>query len=197
MRILSSLNRIYCEDIYLFERFQTYDMKKIRLLFLFSKIKAGKKEYFEEFYRLTKGAVWYVIRKYVGETFLAEDVMQEAYLTFLNKSHLVKGDPLPYLCSIAKNKAIDCLKKDAKIDKNALPEDLPLSTFDSYESDAPLLQLCKNKLDEEEFFILEHTVIYGYTRVDVAKLTGKPVSTVNRQYNKILDKIRIFSKEVY
>lgn len=57
-------------------------MKKLKLKLLLLKLKAGKKEYFDEFYRLTKGAVWYVITKYVPRRFFAEDVMQEAYISF-------------------------------------------------------------------------------------------------------------------
>ena len=49
----------------------------------------------------------------------------------------------------------------------------------------------------EEFFILENTVIYGYTRVEVAAMLKKPVSTVNRQYNALLKKAKEMAKEAY
>ncbi len=172
-------------------------MNKLRLQYLLSKLKAGKKEYFDEFYRLTKGAVWYVVGKYLKDEFGAEDVMQDAYISFLNNLERVKDDPLPYLCGIAKNKALDVLKKDVRIDKSLQPEDLQLSVCDDYEFDAPLLQTCKKKLSKEEYFILEHTVILGYTRVAVAEMIDKPVSTVNRNYNKMLVKIKEIAKEVY
>lgn len=172
-------------------------MGKLKRIYLLSKLKAGKREYFDEFYELTKGAVWYVVRKYVRQDFFAEDVMQDVYVSFLNNMQNVVGDPLPYLCGMAKNRALDSIKKDAKVDKNQLPEDLPFATADEYETDNVLLQTCKKRLSEEEYFILEHTVVFGYTRVAVAEMMDKPISTVNRKYNDILKKVKILAKEVY
>ena len=172
-------------------------MKKLRLKILLSKLKAGKKEYFDEFYELTISAVWYVVKKIVPERFFAEDIVQETYVAFLNNLQSVNDDPLPYLCSIAKNRALDSIKKENRIDKSSPFEDLTLSTVDKYEVDFPLLEECKRKLDDEEYFILEQTVIFGYTRVAVAKMLNKPVPTVNRKYNRILKKVAILAKEVY
>lgn len=171
-------------------------MNKLKLKHLLSGLKAGKKEYFEEFYRLTKGAVWYSVLRYVKSRHHAEDVLQDTYIAFLNHLDSVWGDPLPYLCTIAKNKALDSIKKDAKLDKAPLPEDMPAET-DENSFDTPLLDLCRKRLTEEDFYILENTVLFGYTRVDVAKALGKPVSTVNRRYNEILKKIKKFATEIY
>lgn len=172
-------------------------MTKLRLKRLLSKLKEGKKEYFNEFYALTKGAVWYVIAKYVTVRFYAEDVMQDAYVAFLNNLDKVDGDPLPYLCRIASNKALDAVKKESRTDKSAQPEDYNSGVCDTYGFDAPLLNLCKEKLNDEEYFILENTVVFGYKRVEVATMLGKPVSTVNRKYNDILVKVKKLAKEVY
>ncbi len=171
-------------------------MNKLKLKHLLSGLKAGKKEYFEEFYRLTKGAVWYSVLRYVKSRHHAEDVLQDTYIAFLDHLDSVRGDPLPYLCTIAKNKALDSIKKDAKLDKAPLPEDMPAET-DENSFDTPLLDLCRKRLTEEDFYILENTVLFGYTRVDVAKALGKPVSTVNRRYNEILKKIKKFATEIY
>ncbi len=171
-------------------------MNKLRLKHLLSGLKAGKKEYFEEFYRLTKGAVWYSVLRYVKSRHHAEDVLQDTYIAFLDHLDAVRGDPLPYLCTIAKNKALDSIKKDAKLDKAPLSEDMPAET-DENSFDTPLLDLCRKRLTEEDFYILENTVLFGYTRVDVAKALGKPVSTVNRRYNEILKKIKKFATEIY
>lgn len=171
-------------------------MNNLRVKILLHKLKAGKTEYFDEFYRLTKGAVWYVVHKYVYDRFDAEDVMQDAYVSFLTNLGAVSGNPVPYLCTVAKNKALDKIKKDSKIDKSSPFEELRLGAEDNY-SDGTLIEECRKKLDEEEFFIIEQTVIIGYNRVEVAKMLNKPVSTVNRKYNQILKKIKIIAKGVY
>ena len=172
-------------------------MKYLRLRLLLEKLKSGKREYFDEFYGLTKMSVYYLVKKYLFDDFAVEDVMQEAYISFLYSLDKVIGNPLPYLIQIAKNKALDHLRKDSKTDKSVQAEDLNIGKADEYESEFPLLHECRKRLDEEEFFILENTVIFGYTRVDVAKMLDKPVSTVNRKYNAILSKIKKFHKEAY
>ena len=210
VRISGVPDRIYNENFITnaHQRISTYinayrtqakkgSMSRIKLRRLLSKLKAGKKEYFEEFYTLTKGAVWYVARKYVKERFFAEDIVQDSYISFLNNLSSVKGDPLPYLCSIAKNKALDSIKKESGIDKSVTPEDLQFAVSDNYATEAPLLETCRKNFSEEEFFILENTVIYGYTRVEVAAMLKKPVSTVNRQYNALLKKTKEMAKEAY
>lgn len=199
MIISAILNRIFCDNITekpTAQRPQNRKMNNLRVKILLHKLKAGKTEYFDEFYRLTKGAVWYVVRKYVYDRFDAEDVMQDAYVSFLTNLGAVSGNPVPYLCTVAKNKALDKIKKDSKIDKSSPFEELRLGAEDNY-SDGTLIEECRKKLDEEEFFIIEQTIIIGYNRVEVAKMLNKPVSTVNRKYNQILKKIKIIAKGVY
>lgn len=172
-------------------------MSKHRLKTLLSELKAGKKEYFDEFYSLTKGAVWHAVRKIVVGRFDAEDVVQEAYVSFLTNIAAVKDDPLPYLVQTAKNKALDHLRRERKTDKSVAIEDVRVQAFDEYPSHGSLLDVCKKALDEEEFFILEQAVVFGYTRVEIARTMNKPVSTVNRKYNEVLRKLKKIGREAY
>ena len=79
-------------------------MSRLKLKWLLSKLKAGKKEYFEEFYTLTKGAVWYVVRKYVMERFFAEDIVQDSYIS--EQSFVGKRRPVAVFM-------LDCEKQGA------------------------------------------------------------------------------------
>lgn len=169
----------------------------IKINFILNKLKEGKKDYFDEFYNLTKAAVFYTVKKYLKVDYAAEDIMQETYISFLENLRGVKGDPVPYLITIAKNKSLDYLKKESKIDRTDDIGDLSLSVEDTKKSEFVLLDLCRRKLNDEDFKILELSVVYGYKRVEVAKMLDKPVSTVNRRYNDILKKLKTFYKEAY
>ena len=48
-------------------------MRQKRISFLIRQLKAGKKEFFDEFYETTRPAVFYIIRKYTADFALAED----------------------------------------------------------------------------------------------------------------------------
>lgn len=167
---------------------------------LIGKLKRGKQEYFDEFYELTKGAVYYKIKSYGSvDSAAAEDIMQETYVSFLKHidSADENGNPLAYLLTIAGNKTIDELRKNGRFDKEIDPEELNIKTTEVYSHDMPLVETCRKKLSPEDFGLLELTVIYGYKRTEVAKMLDKPISTVNRRYNDLLKKIKIFYGEAY
>lgn len=168
-------------------------MNYARLKTLLEKLKNGQREYFEEFYNLTKSAVYYTARVYFADDFSVEDVMQDAYYSFLTNIHKVSGNPLPYLLQTVKNKALDVIKKDKRLDKTIEIESFNIS--EEEKEKFPFLSVLKEKLDDEEFFILERTVIMGYKRVEVAKMMNKPVSTVNRKYNSVINKIKKIYRE--
>ena len=137
-------------------------VKREKITAVFKKLKHGKTEYFDEFYKLTKTSVYFTIRKFSRDEFFIEDAMQDAYVSFLKNLGAVKDDPLPYLITTSKNKALDHIKRDGKIDKTVEVETLTHSSEDTYKCDFPLLNKCREILSEEEFFILENVAILGY-----------------------------------
>ena len=169
-------------------------MGELRLKTLIVKLKKGRREYFDEFYELTKKSVYFTVRSLSTDKFFIEDVMQDAYVSFLTNLNKVDGNPLPYLIEIAKNKALDAIKKNNKVDTSIEIETLNLAAAET-ETDFPFLNRLKKQLTEEEYFILEKTVFMGFRRVEVAKMLNKPVPTVNRKYHVVLNKIKKMYKE--
>ena len=172
-------------------------VKREKIKSVFKKLKNGKQEYFDEFYKLTKTSVYFTVRKFSRDEFFIEDAMQDAYVSFLKNICSVKDDPLPYLIVTAKNKALDRIRLDGKIDKTVEIENLVNATEDTYKSDFPLLNKCREILSDEEFFILENVAILGYRQTEVAEMLGKPLTTVNYNYKIILKKLRTIKKEAY
>lgn len=175
-------------------------MNDRRLLFLIKKLKQGKKEYFDEFYALTKGRVYYKVKSCgITDGALVEDVMQETYLSFLK--NLSKTDesrnPLAYLLTIAGNKGIDELRRRKRTDGNVCADELTLKAEHTYTHDTPLLELCYKKLSREELKLLETVFIYGYKRIEAAELLKLPVSTVYRRYDELIKKLKILREEAY
>ena len=188
-------------------------MKKHKLKMLVKKLKEGKSEYFDEFYDLTKVAVFCVIKKFITDNALVQDLMQDTYIKFLNSLHKIDSsyNPFSYLLMIAKNKAIDEIRKNGRVDYvdfedtldnitsiNANKIAVELTEDDNtFTYNSPLLKYCKENLSGEDFKILEMTTIFGYKRVEVAEMLNIPKSTLNWKYNQILKKVKEFYKEVY
>ena len=188
-------------------------MKKHKLESLVEKLKEGKSEYFDEFYDLTKVSVYCVIKKVVNDNALVQDLMQETYIKFLNSLHKIDSNynPFSYLLMIARNKAIDELRKSGRIDYVDFEDTLDNVTSininkiaveltdddNAVPNDFPLLKYCKEHLSSEDYKILEMTTLLGYRRVEVAEMLNIPKSTLNWRYNQILKKVKSFYKEVY
>ena len=163
---------------------------------LIEELRQGKQEYFNSFYDLTKNAVFYTIKKIVGNCDIASDVMQDTYIAFFNSINSIdkSKNAYSYLLTIARNKSINEYKKVVRVEYVDFLETIP---YEAGELDAPLLDYCKQNLSLEEFSMLEWFIIYGYKQVEIAKLLNKPVSTVNWQYQQLLKKINKYYKEVY
>ncbi|MEG1751643.1 MAG: sigma-70 family RNA polymerase sigma factor [Clostridia bacterium] len=160
------------------------------------KLKQDTYKHFEEFYDLTKVGVFYTIKKICFDRSLIEDVMQDTYLLFLRNLHKIDltSNPYSYLLTIAHNTAINKIKSQKPSvnvsDYENIFQSLP-------QNGTPLLNLCQNKLKPDDWKIIELCIVYGYKRVEVAKMLNKPISTINWQYNNCLKQIKNLYKEVY
>ena len=133
-------------------------MDRAKVTSLVFKLKEGQKEYFDEFYAQTSAAAFYLAKKYCGAS-EAEDVMQEAYLSFLANIHKVDPsyNPVSYLLGIVKSGRTDVF------DHTQTSE---LSVFDNYDEGYPLLDRCKKLFCEEDFTLFELIIVYGYKQKD-------------------------------
>ena len=163
---------------------------------LTKQIKKGSTEAFDLLYDATKNGVYYIIKSIVKDYSLAEDIMQDTYISFMNKIEDIdlKGNIYSYLLTTAKNKALNEVKKGERLVGVDYLENMECPEVDNF---TPLLDFAKKHLDEYEWKIVKLTIIDGYRRVEVAKIIHKPVATVNWQYNKILKKLEKMYKEVY
>ena len=173
-------------------------MLKEKVARAIKQLKKGKTEYFDEIYDLTRASVYYVIRGVLKDSYLVEDAMQETYVAFLNSVAKIDDEqnPLSCLLHIAKNKALDEARRMTRA-AGANIDDVEIATSDVTVSDLPLLEHARQNLSDDEIRILELTTIYGYRRVEVAKMLGEPISTINWKYNKLIKKVKTFYGEVY
>lgn len=77
---------------------------------------SGNMKYFEEFYEETKKSVFYNIYAVVQDYQIAEDILQETYIKFLNNitKLRVSLNPLGYLFKISMNLSYDYAKNRKK-----------------------------------------------------------------------------------
>ena len=81
---------------------------KEKLAKLVIDIQNGKEKSFDLFYNETKNIVYHYVRTILSDNETMKDVMQETYFSFFENIEKlsVSGNPLAYLITTAKNKAI-------------------------------------------------------------------------------------------
>ena len=157
--------------------------KKTVLGFINGNQEAISKVYFEY-----KNLMYFVIANYITSQNDADDVFSEAFTKALeNKEKIKETDGLKsYLCSIAKNEAINYLKKEKAI--------ISVDTIDEMYGEADyhntLLNDIEPLLSNKETIIVYYRAVFDYSWSEIVELTGIPESTARRIYTNVKEKLR-------
>jgi RNA polymerase sigma-70 factor (ECF subfamily) len=150
-------------------------------------------------------SVYLFIFKLVGNKEDSEDIVQETFIKAWQK--LSKFDTeknfKTWLFSIAKNTAVDKLRKKKSINFSSLnieeesdfeanlidQEDLPDELFEKKESEENLKSALL-KLSENQRFIIYLHINEELTFEEIAEIINKPMNTVKSQYRRAISKLK-------
>jgi len=151
---------------------------------LIARMRAGDQSAMADLYDRYSGVVYGVALRVLASTTAAEDVVQEIFLQLWRKPQAFdaeRGRLAPWLAVIARNRAIDHLRK------RPVEEDidvLPISTGVNLEEDAAR-KLAVEKvrgalalLPQDQRKALEMAYFEGMTHTEIAGKTGDPLGTV-------------------
>lgn len=160
---------------------------------LIEEYKRGKKSVFNMIYELTYRPIYYAVYYILREKASSEDILQDTYLTALNKLDMYKiGTNFQgWLVQIGKNLAINHLKRSQReipydFDKN--PSLIGQYTME--EGNYNIIGIAKKILSEDEFSIVMLISVEGYKRRELADMYNIPISTVTWKYQQSLDKLK-------
>lgn len=155
-------------------------------------------EAFEAIYEASKRAVYAMIFSIVHERIVAEDLMQDTYMTMIEKIHQYKRGHnfLTWLLVIARNKALDHLrahKKETLVDIEIV-ENLGSNVLAKGEENAIVQDMLSRLTDiEKQIFLLYLSENLKFS--EIAKLLIMPLGTVLWHYNKAKTKIKNYKEE--
>lgn len=147
---------------------------------------------FDAFYAETKKSVYFTILNILIDPNLTEDIMQETYMTFLQKIDLVDTDKnvKSYLLTIARNLSINLYHKRKH---EVLSDELVHLAPSEEDHDDPEVLEILQLLGEAEREVVTQRVINDLKFKDIARITNKPLGTVLWLYQK---GIRILREKV-
>ena len=171
---------------------------------LLARIAAAKDQAaFAALYSATKAKLFSTVLLIVRRWDLAEDIIQEVYARIWLNAHSYRassGSPMTWMIAIARNLAIDTLRKSAReiyVDDTellALPSDLPtaVETIEAAEDQRRIAEQQQRvlsalqALDPQRRDLVIAAYIHGESREQLSKRAGVPVNTVKTWIRRAL-----------
>lgn len=159
------------------------------------KLQEGDTNALATIYDLTNKGVFTFILPIVKDYAIAEDVMEQTYITVYEKIGLYKEktNGRNWILTIAKNLAINEFNKSKKIVDYDYNEEglMPEGLYNLDENlETPTIKLANEILDETEFKILIMYAVGDYKHREIAEMLHLPLGTVTWKYKHALEKIR-------
>ncbi len=170
------------------------------LVWLLAAVAKGDQAAFERLYGATRAKLYGVVLRILRRADLADEVMQETYLKIWNSAGRFDpavASPITWMLAIARNRAIDIVRKKAEISIEEEPEVMDVAA----ESPDPLakreiseeltrLLACMGALDEERRRLVLLAYYSGWSRDQLAAKFDKPVNTIKTWLRRALSDIR-------
>ena len=164
-----------------------------------SRIATGDRAAFTTLYAATSAKLYGVVVRILGRRELAEEVLQETYARIWQRAAEYDpsiGSPITWMVTIARNRALDEVKRKPMRSLEEFPEvlqipndDDPLADHERNE-DRRRLQACLDRLEAERSEVLRLAYYYGMTREEIASRVNRPVSTVKTWLRRTLAQLK-------
>ncbi|HEY5064069.1 MAG TPA: sigma-70 family RNA polymerase sigma factor [Xanthobacteraceae bacterium] len=175
-------------------------LTQAELVWLLAAVAKGDQAAFERLYSATRAKLYGVLLRILGKPELADDVMQETYLKvwkMAGKFDPTIASPITWMVAIARNRAIDIVRKKADVSVEDSPEAMgvaaeappPLARREMTEELRRLLS-CLGKLDPEKQRIVLLAYYSGWSREQLAQKLDIPVNTIKTWLRRSLLEIR-------
>jgi RNA polymerase sigma-70 factor (ECF subfamily) len=166
---------------------------------LLAAVAKGDQAAFERLYGETRAKLYGVLLRILGKPELADEVMREVYLKVwasAQKFDPTIATPITWMVAMARNRAIDLVRKDGAAVVEEMPDAAP-----GAEAPPPLarrevsdelrrLLSCLGKLDPEKQRIVLLAYCSGWSREQLARKLDIPVNTMKTWLRRSLLEIR-------
>lgn len=153
----------------------------------------------EDLYEQTSAKLYGICLRMLRSEAEAEETLQDVYLTVWRKASKFDGErasPVTWLSVIARNKAIDRLRRPSlprsEIDSAAEVEDNRLSALELLEKgeESDRLVDCLNELEERHAAAIKSAFFEGITYSELAERSSVPLGTMKSWIRRSLIRLR-------
>ena len=175
-------------------------LMQTELVWLLGAVARGDEAAFERLYGATRAKLYGVLLRILGKPALAEKVMAETYLKvwkLADQFDPATASPITWMVAIARNRAIDIVRKrgDISIDEEpeaaeAPPAEAPAPARREMTAELKRLLSCLGRLDPEKQRIVLLAYYSGWSRDQLASKLDIPVNTIKTWLRRSLLEIR-------
>jgi RNA polymerase sigma-70 factor, ECF subfamily len=170
------------------------------LVSLLAAVANGDETAFEKLYAATSAKLYGVALRILRRPELADEVMQEAYLKIWNGAaqfDASRASPITWMVAIARNRAIDLVRKKTDVSVEDMPDALelvadvpdPLAARERSEEVGRLLD-CLGRLEPEQRQLVLLAYYDGLSREQLAARFKRPVNTIKTWLRRSLLTVR-------
>ena len=148
----------------------------------------GNEDAIGKVYDEYKNLMYFIIASYISLPEDCEDVLSDAFIKAINHRGDLK-DPSKiksFLSTIARNTALDFLKKNKEIPNSEVIEEM-YGEEDQYNV---MLNLLEPLLTNKETIVTYYRAVFSYSWSEIVELTGIPESTARAIYATAKEKLR-------
>ncbi|WP_223701610.1 RNA polymerase sigma factor [Sutcliffiella deserti] len=168
---------------------------------LYERIRSKDKEALEELYDRYEKVLYSFLIKVTGDEEIAEEAIQDVFMKLWQGStgsyDSTKGKFSSWLFTVARNKALDIIRKKARAKSISIDEVEPfLSSDDSpeqqteWKEEQEKIRKAVSTLSDEQKKMVHYMYFKGYTQQKIAELTGTPLGTVKGRLRLALKKLK-------
>ena len=154
----------------------------------FTQFQNGDELATQEVYEQYRNLAFFVIATYISNSEDCNDVLSNTFLKVLENRQSISNHKnlKQFICSTAKNEAINFLKKESHLIKTELIDEMYGSTDKSND----VLNLLEPHLSNKEVIVVYYKVIFEMTWEEITKETGIPSSSARLIYKQAKAKLR-------
>ena len=149
---------------------------------------AGEQSAVEKVYLGYKNLMFFVIASYVSLKSDIDDILSDSFLKAIESRKQI-SDPSnlkAYLVTIARNQALDFLKKNRPIPCGDVLEEI----YGDEDRSNDFLSLIEPLLTNKETIVVYYKIYFSYTWPEITEETGIPESTARRLYASAKEKLK-------
>lgn len=155
---------------------------------LVSYLQDNQLDYFDEFYEISNKLVYHTIISIIKRRDIAEDLMQDTYMKFLQNINScdVNSYPKAYLVQIARNLTLNELNKTRRVELNEEFVDNYSNDIDDDKVDIGIIDY----LDGIEKDIVTYHIVLNLKFKDIAIIVDRSLGTVLWLYKRAINKLK-------